>query len=279
MASGAFAVSRSHSTQDASPVLIRRPGGRGAPRFDNCPGVRPSCGSRIKSGKASGMGGSAQWPVATHSTFPDFAPALTPSTSWPVLYRPPTGEQANHDPDLKRHGGWPGRATAMTYGGSVAPDMDGRRICHVRPPFPQDASPDLIRRSGDHGVPRFKNRFAAPPSSGSRIQSGTASGMGGSTQWPAMAHSTFPDFAPELAPTSSWPRPVPATHRRASKSRSRIEAAWWVAGTGRGHDVWGVGRARRGRAAHLPYDTPIPQDAATCDKGAIASPTPERTAS
>jgi len=41
-------------------------------------------------------------------------------------------------------------------------------------------------------------------------------------------------------PTTSWPRLVPATHRQANKSRSRFEAAWWVAGTSRGHDVdWG----------------------------------------
>jgi len=44
----------------------------------------------------------------------------TPSTSWPVLYRPPTGQEANHVPDLRRHGGWPGQATAMTGGGVIA---------------------------------------------------------------------------------------------------------------------------------------------------------------
>jgi len=27
--------------------------------------------------------------------------------SWPVSYRPPTGEETNHDPELRRHGGWP----------------------------------------------------------------------------------------------------------------------------------------------------------------------------
>jgi len=85
MANGALAVSRSHPTQDAAPGLIQRPGDRGVPRFDNCPGVRPSCGSRIKSGKASGMGEGTQWPAVAHSTFPDFDPALVPTSSWPVL--------------------------------------------------------------------------------------------------------------------------------------------------------------------------------------------------
>jgi len=39
----------------------------------------------------------------------------TPSTSWPVLSRPPTGREANHDPELRRCGGWPGQAAAMTW--------------------------------------------------------------------------------------------------------------------------------------------------------------------
>jgi len=30
------------------------------------------------------------------------------------LSRPPTRQDANHDPDLRRRGGWPGQAAAMT---------------------------------------------------------------------------------------------------------------------------------------------------------------------
>jgi len=64
--------------------------------------------------------------------------------------------------------------------------MDGRRTCHVTPPSPHGASPDLIRRPGDRRTPRFKNRFATRPSCGSRIKSGKASGIDGSAQWPVV---------------------------------------------------------------------------------------------
>jgi len=45
---------------------------------------------------------------------------------------------------------------------------------------------------------------------------------------------------------------VPATHRGGGKSRTRFEAAWWVAGTSLGHDVgaW-KGLARNGKALCL----------------------------
>jgi len=79
-------------------------------------------------------------------------------------------------------------------------------------------------------VARLKNRFATPPSWGSRIKSGKASGMVGNTQWPVVARSTVPDFALPHLPNLVMAGLVPATHRRANKSRSRFEAAWWVAG-------------------------------------------------
>jgi len=55
----------------------------------------------------------------------------TPSnTSWPVLYRPPTGEEANHDPALTRRGGWPEQAAAMTWErGKGWRGMVGRYAC------------------------------------------------------------------------------------------------------------------------------------------------------
>jgi len=103
---------------------------------------------------------------------PDFAlPHLPHPRHGRGLARPPTGAQANHDPDLRRRGGWPGQAAAMTSWGLVAPDMDRRRACHVTTPFPQGAAPDLIRRPGHARTSPLGNRAAPHPSRGSRIES------------------------------------------------------------------------------------------------------------
>jgi len=101
--------------------------------------------------------------------------------------RPPTGQEANRDPDLRRHGGWPGRAAAMTWTGVV-----------------------WVRTIGVRGL-------------------GTA----------AAAVSDFEENDAEN-PTYVLAAACPGHPPASSKSRSRFEAAWWVAGTGRGHDVeWG----------------------------------------
>jgi len=51
----------------------------------------------------------------TFALFPDVR--NLPHPSWPVLYRPPTSQEANHDPNLRRHGGWPVQSAAMTWSG------------------------------------------------------------------------------------------------------------------------------------------------------------------
>jgi len=130
------------------------------------------------------------------------------------------------------------QAVAMTCGGSVAPDMDGRRIRHVTPP----SHPRC--RAGLDPAPRRSR--------------------GGKAQKPLHRAPVlwFPDQV-RKGIWDGWARSM-ACGGPCHISRFLLSP---------------LPHQRRGWTAHLPCNTPIPQRAATCDNGAIASPTPERTAS
>jgi len=121
--------------------------------------ARPSCGSRIKSGKA-------HWVVGVN----------------PV---------AKHDPLQKRF------STRFYQRGK----RYAGHFTRPRPKVPRRTWSDAQGIAGCHG-----SKTASPrPSCGSRIMSGKASWIGGGARLPAVAPSTFPDFAPTLTPPASWP--------------------------------------------------------------------------